>query len=218
MKTQYLFFGQFLRKEGLISEEDIFQARNLQKSHNRRIGEIAMEKGWLASEQIDRVLVIQEDTKKKFGEVAISNGYLSSEQVKHLLMKLDDSYLFFGEALVRLGVLSNETLVQKLKEFNTVFGNGASPPRPIPPQKAELSKKRLNIKDCKLMQTCDFFNDKMKDLPGDAHIMRVRYCMGASARCARHMVHEAAGNEKVPDDLFPDQVERARMLIVQLAV
>jgi hypothetical protein len=218
VRNQYLFFGQFLRKEGLISEEDIFQARSLQKKRNRRIGELAMEKGWITGEKVDRVLVMQEDTEEKFGEIAVSQGYLTEAQVGELLERMDDGYLFFGEALVQLGVLKMEVMVEKLNEFNTVFGNAAMPGGARPAPRAELSKHRLIVKDCEHMDACDFFKDNIKNAPRDAPIMRVRYCMGDRTGCARYRVYQALGKGHAPHDLFPDQTDRAMALIGRRAV
>lgn len=50
----YLFFGQYLQKKGIITFEDIFRARMLQKKNNLKIGQIALTEGLLTSEDIDK--------------------------------------------------------------------------------------------------------------------------------------------------------------------
>jgi hypothetical protein len=207
----YLFFGQFLRKEGLISDEDIFQARTYQKKHNRRIGELARDKkGWLTSEQVERILVMQEENMRKFGEVATILGYLDEEQVDELLREIDDKYIFFGESLVRLGVVSEETMLEKLKEFNKM---GRKKSASSTPAKEGPRRKRLSANDCELIHTCLFFNDKMAEESGEASLLKVRYCMGDFRKCARYLVYEVLGPEDRHEDLLPDQRTRAVRII-----
>jgi len=70
--------------------------------------------------------------------------------------------------------------------------------------------------DCEIISACLFFNDKMKDQPGQAELFKRRYCKGGEKdNCARYMVRNALGKEKVPTDLFPNQVEKAKALIAQ---
>jgi len=113
-----LLFGQYLRKRGLVTTEDIINARLLQMRNNRKLGEIAKARGWMTQDEIDRVLIIQEETLERFGEIAIREGFLSQAQVDVLLKEQKDNYLFFGEALVRLGVISHDVLIDELKRFN----------------------------------------------------------------------------------------------------
>jgi len=42
-------------------------------------------------------------------------------------------------------------MVEKLKEFNVLFGNEAAPKAPVPDPKAELSKRRLGARDLELI-------------------------------------------------------------------
>lgn len=113
-----LLFGQFLKKKGLVSESDIFNARMVQKQQNRLIGELARKKGWLSSDDVERILVFQEETNKRFGEVAVEHGYLEDIHVDELLDELENNYVFFGEALVSLGVITERTMIDNLQVFH----------------------------------------------------------------------------------------------------
>lgn len=117
LDKQFLF-GQFLRRKGLITEQDIFNARMIQKQHNRLIGQMAHEKGWLTSEDVARILVYQEESHNKFGEISVDHAFLTSSQVQCLLIEMDESYVFFGEALVNLGVMSEQEMIRNLEVFN----------------------------------------------------------------------------------------------------
>lgn len=114
---QFLF-GQFLRRKGLITEQDIFNARMIQKQHNRLIGQMAHEKGWLTSEDVARILVYQEENHNRFGEISVDHSFLSGSQVQCLLIEMEESYVFFGEALVSLGVLNEQEMLKNLEIFN----------------------------------------------------------------------------------------------------
>jgi hypothetical protein len=67
--------------------------------------------------------------------------------------------------------------------------------------------------DCELLNTCIFFNDKMADMPSTAEVIKIRYCREEYSGCARHMIYKAIGREKVPQDLFPNNTERAKQII-----
>lgn len=69
--------------------------------------------------------------------------------------------------------------------------------------------------DCELLGSCLFLNDKMKDLPDHADLFKGLYCRGNHNLCARFMVYTSRGREAVPSDLFPNEIQRANMLIEQ---
>lgn len=72
------------------------------------------------------------------------------------------------------------------------------------------------MSECELLQSCPFFNDKMKDQPGLTQLFKKRYCQGDEKNnCARYIVRNALGKEKVPVDLYPNQIERANILLAQ---
>ena len=67
--------------------------------------------------------------------------------------------------------------------------------------------------DCELLEKCVFFNDKMASMPSTSEIIKLRYCKDNCSDCARYLVREALGKERVPEDLFPNQNEKAREVI-----
>jgi len=69
------------------------------------------------------------------------------------------------------------------------------------------------MSDCELLKTCIFFNDKMANLPSTVEIFKIKYCRSDNTECARYMVFKALGRERVPQDLFPNQVDVARKVI-----
>lgn len=69
--------------------------------------------------------------------------------------------------------------------------------------------------DCECLAGCLFFNDKLQNMPAAANSLKKRLCKGDNSGCARYMVLVALGRQKVPMDLSPNQVDRAKALIAQ---
>jgi len=55
----------------------------------------------------------------------------------------------------------------------------------------------------------------MANMPATAELYKRRYCHGDNSQCARFMILKNLGKEKMPNDLFPNQLERAKLLIEQ---
>jgi hypothetical protein len=72
------------------------------------------------------------------------------------------------------------------------------------------------MSECEYLQACPFFNDKMKDQPAMTQIYKKKYCLSSEKNnCARYTVRGVLGKEKVPIDLYPNQINRANQLISQ---
>ena len=67
--------------------------------------------------------------------------------------------------------------------------------------------------DCDCIAICPFFNDRMSEMPTMAEMMKRHYCKGDFSSCARHMVKEKCGKERVPSDLIPNQRDRAQQIL-----
>lgn len=67
--------------------------------------------------------------------------------------------------------------------------------------------------NCASIEKCVFFQDKMANMPDIAASMKRRLCQTDNSKCARWMVRTKLGPASVPADLFPNQVERANMII-----
>jgi len=71
------------------------------------------------------------------------------------------------------------------------------------------------MSDCKCLPGCLFFNNKMKEMPGIADMMKKKYCKGDNLKCARYMVFSSKGKDAVPEDLYPNMVDRAKSIIAK---
>ncbi len=69
------------------------------------------------------------------------------------------------------------------------------------------------MSNCECLPQCPFFNHVMQDMPTTTDRMMKKYCLRDSANCARYMVFEALGSQKIPPTLFPNQTDRALELI-----
>jgi len=67
--------------------------------------------------------------------------------------------------------------------------------------------------DCEMIARCIFFNDKMANMPSTANMLKKKYCQGDFGKCARYVVCKALGKEKVPSDLTPSQMDKAKLLL-----
>ncbi|NWF75336.1 MAG: hypothetical protein HXY53_01955 [Nitrospirae bacterium] len=68
-------------------------------------------------------------------------------------------------------------------------------------------------KDCECLKNCPFFNDKMANMPATAQMYKKRYCLDNNSECARYIVFKTLGRDKVPIDLFPNDLKKAKNLI-----
>lgn len=66
---------------------------------------------------------------------------------------------------------------------------------------------------CSLLDQCIFFKDNMSDMPSTANILKAKYCSEGSSSCARYLVFEKLGMDKVPQDLLPSEIDRMEEIL-----
>ncbi len=111
------FFGVFLVKGGLISQEALDEALRLLDSSNKPLGLLANEMSLLDEDQASAILHEQSHSGKPFGLIARERGLLSDSQLKKLLDKQVRTHLFLGQALVELGHLTSARLMSALRDY-----------------------------------------------------------------------------------------------------
>jgi hypothetical protein len=74
------------------------------------------------------------------------------------------------------------------------------------------------MSDCPVLSACPFFAGKLKNMPKTADLLKDRYCRSRHAVCARWVIREGAGPDKVPEDLFPHQADRANKMLRELGL
>lgn len=71
------------------------------------------------------------------------------------------------------------------------------------------------MQECELIGSCPFYNDQLKGDKNQIEAMKEKYCKLNNLNCARYMIFIALGREKIPEELFPHQKDRAYLLISQ---
>lgn len=69
--------------------------------------------------------------------------------------------------------------------------------------------------DCVMLVKCPFFHDRMAGMDAMANAMKMVYCRGSNRNCARWVVFNGLGPQAMPPDLFPNEAERARELLLR---
>ena len=110
-------FGQYLINRGLVMEDDIPHALDIQRKQTEAIGKIAQSEGMLTPEQVVKVLATQSDKPIFFGEAAIWLGFMTAEDLDRLLKKQARNRKPIGEILVDMGVLDKTVLKRELKNY-----------------------------------------------------------------------------------------------------
>ena len=67
--------------------------------------------------------------------------------------------------------------------------------------------------DCPKLSGCPFFSNRLMTMPATAELAKKHYCLGDYKSCARFMVVKALSSASIPEDLYPDQTERAEKII-----
>src|ERR1035437_11192015 len=66
----------------------------------------------------------------------------------------------------------------------------------------------IPMAECEKTPKCQFFGDKMDNMPAAAEAMKEAFCMNGKEACARYVV--SISGRPVPPDLFPHMIERER--------
>lgn len=67
--------------------------------------------------------------------------------------------------------------------------------------------------ECPAIGKCPFFSGRMTCMPVAASRFKAQYCLGDHRPCARWTVRVACGAAAVPNDLLPNQLDRAQSIV-----
>lgn len=70
-------------------------------------------------------------------------------------------------------------------------------------------------KSCELLKTCAFFVHEVKSA-ALAEQFKKKFCKENKEACARYMIAKAAGLDKIPPDLYPNEFDKALDIINNL--
>ena len=66
---------------------------------------------------------------------------------------------------------------------------------------------------CAKLGKCPFFNDQMDGQPEAIRLYKDYFCHGRFLECARYLISEELGKDKVPKDLYPNDSVQARAIL-----
>jgi CheY-specific phosphatase CheX len=116
------FFGQFLLERGAITGPQLVAAVAIQEKTNVLLGTRAIDAGYMTVAQVDEINLLQRSVDRRFGELAVEKQYLTEDQLKNLLGRQKEQRLMLGEALIKLGALDNARLAAELAAFKKEAG------------------------------------------------------------------------------------------------
>jgi len=73
------------------------------------------------------------------------------------------------------------------------------------------------MNECEFIEKCPFFQGKLAEKPVETEELKEKYCKNNNLNCARYMIVQAAGPEKMPEDLYPDEKIIAYQIIAELS-
>lgn len=94
------FFGNYLVKNGVITETQLEEVLELQKTSRVKMGLIAVSEKMLTARQTYEINMLQVTLDKRFGDIAVEKGYLTPEQVDKIISLQGNQYLLFIQALI----------------------------------------------------------------------------------------------------------------------
>lgn len=111
-------FCKYLLEKGIVEEDAIYEALNIQRDNSRPIGQIALKERRLTVKQVFAVLDAQVDDKRRFGEIAVDLGYVQAEDIEDLLLIQQKERPDIGEILLDLGKIDEITLSEMQTEYD----------------------------------------------------------------------------------------------------
>jgi hypothetical protein len=69
------------------------------------------------------------------------------------------------------------------------------------------------VAECELRDRCEFYNDEIAGTPPTARFLKDTYCLKDPSCCARFIVFDSSGEEKIPADLLPHETDRIKHIL-----
>jgi len=106
--------GELLVTSGVLTEEQLLGALEIQKKERRLLGEIIVDRGYATKEKLDAVLAHQYGSI--LGEILIEKGYVTFEQLQNAMEDQKSSSRTLGEILIDRGYVSETDLIDGLSQ------------------------------------------------------------------------------------------------------
>ncbi|MCI4625204.1 MAG: cyclic nucleotide-binding domain-containing protein [Candidatus Magnetoovum sp. WYHC-5] len=112
-----IHFGQHLIEQGLVTEVDVLEALEIQKSREIPFEKIALEMRYLNMKQIYQILTYQVDTTLSFENVALKKGYLRKDEANVINEYISKYRPMIGNILVEQKKIKQYVLERELEGF-----------------------------------------------------------------------------------------------------
>ena len=114
-----LYFGKYLVEKNKISWSQFEDVMRQQQQTRVKLGLIAVSEKLLTTKQADEINEIQKTMDKRFGDIAIEKGFLLTEEVTFLLNMQGNPYLQFVQVCTETNLLSLSEIETYLEEFKS---------------------------------------------------------------------------------------------------
>lgn len=118
LEQRGIHFGQYLIERGLVSEDDVISALEMQSKNNIPFEKAAIAMQFLNMKQIYKILTYQIDTDLSFSEVAEKKGYLRRHEINLIHDYVSKNRLLIGDILVQMKKLTRESLKREIEGFD----------------------------------------------------------------------------------------------------
>lgn len=115
MLSQY--FGSFLLNRGYVNRDTLNNVLSTEKQSRVKLGVLAVSSGILTAAHVEQIHTIQKTQDKRFGEIAIELNYLTGDKLEALLLQQKSSQMELSQLLVDQGVMDLFTLEKALEEY-----------------------------------------------------------------------------------------------------
>lgn len=112
-----LYFGNYLVEKNIISCSQYEDIMRQHQQTRVKLGLIAVSEKLLSSKQAEEINDIQKTKDKRFGDIAIEKGFLLEEEVTYLLNMQGNPYLQFVQVCTENNILSLLEIETYLEQF-----------------------------------------------------------------------------------------------------
>ncbi|MDF2844396.1 MAG: hypothetical protein K0R00_2822 [Herbinix sp.] len=112
-----LYFGQYLVEKNKLTRPQFEELIELQSKTRVKLGLIAVSEKLLTTKQADDINDIQKSMDRRFGDIAIEKGYLLAEEVTYLLNSQGNPYLQFIQTCTDHNILTLSEIEAYLEDF-----------------------------------------------------------------------------------------------------
>jgi hypothetical protein len=110
-------FGNYLLRQQLVSPSHLIEAMRSASSTRVKLGVLAINAGLMTAEQVDEVHELQKTMDKRIGDIMVEKKFLTPEEVTGLLKSQKSGHLVLGQALIDSGHMTTTQFANALKSF-----------------------------------------------------------------------------------------------------